>query len=225
MNHLHTEINKLKSSLIEMLQLVKSQFEKSCTALIKNDKNLAREVIFNEKRVNAFELKIDKDCENIFALYTPVANDLRFVFATLKINTHLERIGDNAEGIAQFVVDLDKPFENELYEKLEVKEMLSICIDMIENIINAYQNDDTDSARQLFEKDQELNLLDKKANEIIANQIKSDSSNIHNLLRLLILIRKLERTGDLTKSIAEEIIFYVEAKILRHGKNTLNDIN
>lgn len=225
MNHLHTEINKLKSSLIEMLQLVKSQFEKSYTALIKNDKNLAREVIFNEKRVNAFELKIDKDCENIFALYTPVANDLRFVFATLKINTHLERIGDNAEGIAQFVVDLDKPFENELYEELEVKEMLLTCIDMIENIINAYQNDDTESARQLFEKDQELNLLDKKANEIIANHIKSDNSNIQNLLRLLILIRKLERTGDLTKSIAEEIIFHVEARILRHGKNTLKDIN
>lgn len=225
MNHLHTEINKLKTSLIEMLQLVKSQFEKSYTALIKNDKNLAREVIFNEKRVNAFELKIDKDCENIFALYTPVANDLRFVFATLKINTHLERIGDNAEGIAQFIVDLDNPFEEVLYEQLELKTMLLTCIDMIENIIIAYQNDDTESARQLFEKDQELNALDKKANEIIANHIKLDSTNIHNLLRLLILIRKLERTGDLTKSIAEEIIFYVEAKILRHGKNTLNDIN
>ncbi len=225
MNHLHTEINKLKISLIEMLQMVRSQFEKSCNALLKNDKNLAREVIFNEKRVNAFELKIDKDCENIFALYTPVANDLRFVLATLKINTHLERIGDNAEGIAQFVVDLDRPFDTSLFDQLEINEMQLTCIDMIDNIIDAYQNDNTESARQLFEKDQELNLLDKKASDIIANQIKIDNSNIDNLLRLLILIRKMERSGDLTKSIAEEIIFYVEAKVLRHGKNTLNDIN
>jgi phosphate transport system protein len=225
MSHLHSEINKLKSSLIEMLQLVRSQFEKSCYALINWDKNLAREVIFNEKRVNAFELKIDKDCENIFALYTPVANDLRLVLATLKINTHIERIGDNAEGIAQFVIDLDKPFDNSLYKQLELKEMLITCIDMIDNIIDAYEHDNTDSARQLFEKDQELNSLDKKASEIIANEIKTENSNIHNLLRLLILIRKVERTGDLTKSIAEEIIFYVEAKVLRHGKNTLNDIN
>ncbi len=225
MNHLHTEINKLKISLIEMLQMVRSQFEKSCNALLKNDKNLAREVIFNEKRVNAFELKIDKDCENIFALYTPVANDLRFVLATLKINTHLERIGDNAEGIAQFVVDLDRSFDNSLFDQLEIREMQLTCIDMIDNIIDAYQNDNTESARQLFEKDQELNLLDKKASDIIANQIKIDNSNIDNLLRLLILIRKMERSGDLTKSIAEEIIFYVEAKVLRHGKNTLNDIN
>ncbi len=103
--------------------------------------------------------------------------------------------------------------------------MLITCIDMIDNIIDAYEHDNTDSARQLFEKDQELNSLDKKASEIIANEIKTENSNIHNLLRLLILIRKVERTGDLTKSIAEEIIFYVEAKVLRHGKNTLNDIN
>jgi phosphate transport system protein len=225
MNHLHSEIKKLKQELIEMADLIRNQLEKSFKSLIKHDKNLAREVLFNEKRVNAFELKIDKDCENIFALYTPVANDLRFVFATLKSNSNLERMGDNAEGIAQFVVELENEFEKELIEELQIKEMGNICLDMMGSIISAYQNDDTDSARQLFEKDKELNELNKLASEIIAKHIISTPQNIHNLLRLLILIRKIERTGDLVKSMAEEIIFYVEAKVIRHGKNTLNDLS
>jgi phosphate transport system protein len=225
MNHLHTEIKKLKKDLIEMAELIRTQLEKSFKSLIKHDKNLAKEVLFNEKIVNAFELKIDKDCENIFALYTPVANDLRFVFATLKSNSNLERMGDNAEGIAQFVVELENEFEKTLIEELQIEEMGNICLDMMGNIISAYQNDDTDSARLLFEKDKELNELNKLASEIIAKHIISTPQNIHNLLRLLILIRKIERTGDLVKSMAEEIIFYVEAKVIRHGKNTLNDLS
>ena len=225
MNHLHSELKKLKEELIEMAQLIHTQLEKSCKSLLKHDKNLAREVLFNEKRVNAFELKIDKDCENICALYTPVANDLRFVFATLKSNSNLERMGDNAEGIAQFVVDLENEFEKELIEELQIKEMGNICLHMLDNIISAYKNDDTESARLLFEKDQELNELNNLASDIIAKHIISSPQNIHNLLRLLILIRKIERTGDLIKSMAEEIIFYVEAKVIRHGKNTLNDLS
>lgn len=225
MNHLHTEILKLKSELIEMSYLIKAQFENSCKSLLKSDKNLAREVVFNEKRVNAFELKIDKDCENIFALYTPVANDLRFVFATLKSNSNLERMGDNAEGIAQFVIELETEFSAVLLEELKIKEMANICLDMIDNIITAYKNDDTESARMLFEKDKELNQLNNNATEIIAKHIVQHPENVHNLLKLLILIRKIERTGDLTKSMAEEIIFYVEAKVIRHGKNTLNDLS
>jgi len=225
MNHLHNEIKKLKASLIEMLDLIRNQVEKSNQALVKFDKNLARDVVFNEKRVNAYELKIDKDCESIFALFNPVANDLRFVLSTLKCNANLERMGDNAEGIAIFVIDLEKAFDTALIQELQIKEMSSICLSMIDNIILAYDNDDAESARLLFEKDEELNVLNNKASKIIAKHILSQPDNIDNLLRLLILVRKIERTGDLIKSMAEEIIFYVEAKVVRHGKNTLREIN
>jgi phosphate transport system protein len=225
MNHLHSELKKLKNELIDMLALIRDQMDKSCKALIKYDKNLARDVIFNEKRVNAFELKIDKDCENIFALYTPVANDLRFVFATLKCNANIERIGDNAEGIAQFVLDIEQAFDQKLLSDLRIREMQETCLSMIDVILKSYENDDTESARLLFEKDKALNELNLQATNIIANQIIAQPNEVHLLLRLLILIRKIERTGDLVKSMAEEIIFYVEAKVIRHGKNTLNDLN
>ncbi len=224
MNHLHNEIKKLKETLIEMMELIRHQVEKSNLSLIKFDKNLAREVVFNEKRVNAYELKIDKDCESIFALFNPVANDLRFVLSTLKCNSNLERMGDNAGGIALFVIDLEVAFDEKLVQELQLTTMSGICLNMIDNILLAYKNDDTDSARLLFEKDEELNNLNKAASKIIANEILLHPENIDNLLRLLILVRKIERTGDLIKSMAEEIIFYVEAKVVRHGKNTMKGI-
>lgn len=225
MNHLHNEIKKLKSSFIEMLDLIKTQVNNSNQSLIKFDKDLAREVVFNEKRVNAFELKIDKDCESIFALFNPVANDLRFVLSTLKSNSNLERMGDNAEGIASFVLDLDSAFHQNIIKELELDRMSSICMDMLENVKLAYANDDTESARILFEKDEELNTLNNRANKLISKYILENPENIDNLLRLLILVRKIERTGDLIKSIAEEIIFYVEANVIRHGKNTIKGVN
>lgn len=225
MNHLHTEIKKLKSELIDMAALIRHQIEKSCTSLLKYDKNLAREVVFNEKRANAYELKIDKDCENIFALYNPVANDLRFVLSTLKSNANLERMGDNAVGIAHFVIELEYEFDKKLIEELQIQNMTNICLEMVDNIISAYEHDDTESARLLFEKDAELNALNKAGMEILSATILSNPTEIGRLLRLLILIRKLERTGDLIKSMAEEIIFYVEAKVIRHGNNTMKGIS
>ena len=89
MTHLQEQLNELRESLSDMAGTVQSQLKKSTCALFDADEDLANEVLINEKRVNALELKIDKDCENIFALLTPVAHDMRFVFATLKINADL----------------------------------------------------------------------------------------------------------------------------------------
>src|SRR5579872_2997877 len=111
MGHLDNEIANLKSNLIEMFVLVQKQLRKSLKALNNVDKNLAREVLVNERRVNAEELKIDKDCESFVALFNPVAIDLRFVFAAFKMNSHLESIGDSAKGIARCVLEMDKTFD------------------------------------------------------------------------------------------------------------------
>src|SRR5436189_1086180 len=111
MTHLDIEITRLKQEAVDMFELVITQLSKARAALLNYDKELAREVTFNEKRVNALELKIDKDCENIFALMNPVAIDLRFVLAVLKINSNLERIGDIADGIARYVSESENAFD------------------------------------------------------------------------------------------------------------------
>src|SRR3984957_6582585 len=103
MTQLETELQFLKREIINMWNLVRSQLLKAKNSMINFDKDLAREVVLKEKRVNGSELKIDRDCENIFALFCPVAIDLRFLLAVLKINSNLERIGDIAEGIAKYL--------------------------------------------------------------------------------------------------------------------------
>src|SRR6187549_3037769 len=122
MTHLDSELKKLRQDMLEMFFLVKSQLEKSNEALVEFDKDLAREVRVNEKRVNSYELKLDRDCENIIALFNPVAVDLRFILALLKINSNLERIGDIAEGIAQFVLSIKNAPDPELLAKTRVLE-------------------------------------------------------------------------------------------------------
>src|SRR3982751_4709137 len=131
MTHLDIEIKRLKDEAAEMFELVTSQLRKSRTALLSFDKDMASEVTFNEKRVNGLELKIDKDCENIFALMNPVAIDLRFVLAVLKINSNLERIGDIADGIARYVSQSETWFDKELIEATQLSQMFDIAIQML----------------------------------------------------------------------------------------------
>src|ERR1035437_2654732 len=130
MTHLDTELQLLKGEIISVWNLVITQLNKTQDALLRFDKDLARQVVVTEKRVNAYELKIDRDCENIFALFNPVAIDLRFVLAVLKINSNLERIADIAESISRFVIDIEIPFDPELLKATKVVEMFQLANDM-----------------------------------------------------------------------------------------------
>ena len=198
--------------------MVQSQLGKSKDALLRLDKDLAREVMVNEKRVNSFELKLDRDCENIIALFNPVAVDLRFILACLKINNNLERTGDIADGIAQFVLGIRLEPEKVLVDSTRLVEMFDTAREMLVVVMTAFETEDTALARSVFKMDEILDDINVKANAAVADFIKSNTERINQSLYLLSAIRKLERVGDQCKNIAEEIIFYVEAKVLRHSK-------
>ena len=217
MTHLDIELRLLKEEITEMWQLVISQLGKTHEALITFDKDLAREVIANEKRVNAMELKIDRDCENIFALFNPVAIDLRFVLAVLKINNNLERVGDIAKGIARFIIDVQQPFKEDLLNLAQIIKMYEEANNILKSVLLSFVSEDTRLARSIFIRDECLNGINRQANTVIENYIKNYPDNIEQGLYILSTIRKLERVGDQCKNIAEEIIFYVEAKVLKHG--------
>lgn len=216
MSHVESELQDLKTETIKMWSLVNSQLEKGRAALIALDKDLASEVILSERRVNAYELKLDRDCENIFALFNPVAVDLRFVLAILKINNNLERTGDIAAGIAKFVNSADENFDKKLLDITRAIEMFDGAIDMMEGVLDAFDSEDTSVARKVFRKDELLDKINIDASAAIAGYIRENPDHIESSLYLLSIIRKLERVGDQTKNIAEEIIFYVEAKVLKH---------
>ncbi len=218
MTQLELEIKELKGEVVNMWMLVQSQLSKARNAMILFDKDLAREVALKEKRVNAYEIKIDRDCENIFALYTPVAVDLRFLLAALKINTNLERIGDIAEGIARYVIDSPVAFNTAMLEKSQLLDMYENSISIMEDAMVAFENEDTTLARTIFKRDEALNEINLRSNKSIAELIRQNPDFTEEAIYILSMIRKLERVGDQCTNIAEEIIFYIEAKVLKHQK-------
>jgi phosphate transport system protein len=218
MSQLAIELKELKTEVINMWNLVHSQLVKSNIAMVNFDKNLAREVVSREKRVNGSELKIDRDCENIFALLTPVAVDLRFVLAVLKINSNLERIGDIAEGVAKYILSADKPFNPELLKATDTLAMYDEAINILEDTLSAFEKEDTHLARSIFQKDESLDKINIAAPEATVKYLESHPEDCYQALINLSVIRRLERVGDQSKNIAEETIFYVEAKVLKHGE-------
>jgi phosphate transport system protein len=216
MTPLENEITAVKKELVSMWILVQSQLNKAKEAMVQFDKDLAREVLIKEKRVNSFELKIDRDCENVFALYCPVAVDLRFLLAALKINTNLERIGDIAAGIALYVVESTVNFEVSALESTSLLRMYDEAINILIDTRTAFEKEDTVLARSIFKRDDVLDAINESAPANVTALIKADAKSIPEALYILSVIRKLERVGDQAKNIAEEIIFYVEAKILKH---------
>jgi len=218
MTHLDTEIKLLKDNVLELMFLVKNQLEKGQKALNSFDEELAHEIMANEKRVDSLELTIDRDCENILALFNPVAVDLRFVMASFKINSDLERIGDHTNSIAKYILDFGRAIDDETMHEMRIDEMYETSIKMMSNVFNAFITEDTKLARKVFKLDETLNEINRSVSEVTTKLIKENPEQMHNYLYLFSIIRKLERVGDLTKNIAEDLIFYIEAKVLKHQK-------
>lgn len=143
MRHTEESIKRVKKSLAEMWLLVQGQVEKVSAALLERNRELALEVRSREKMVDAYELTVDRECENFFALLTPVAVDLRMMLSIVKINNNLERIGDFADGIAVFVVEnLNDKITPELIERLELKRMFQETLCMLSLCKAALANED-----------------------------------------------------------------------------------
>lgn len=203
---------------IEMLQLCHKQLVNARSAFIEHDSDLAEEVLHTESRVNALELKIDRDCERFIALHNPVASDLRFVLATLKINFFLERIGDYASGISRYIIDSDTSIDQPSLDKLQLTEMFDAAISMFEDIADAYVEIDSKRARKVFKKDKVLDKINHEAMTIVEAMIKQSPEKTKQYLLLFSIIKKLERIGDHITNIAEEIIFIREAEVVKHKK-------
>jgi phosphate transport system protein len=218
MSHLDADLNQLKQDVIQMWNLVNSQMERARLAIINNDKDLAQLVRANEKMVDAFELKIDMDCENIIMLQNPLAMDLRFLLSVLKINYNLERIGDYANSIAKSVEASEKDWPASYIESIHIPEMFFLAQTMIQQSMGAFENADRKQIKGLFSLDQKLDKINNECMGIIASLIRENIDDTTLLLDTFSIIRKLERAGDHIKNIAEELIFYFDAIVVKHSK-------
>ena len=222
MKVIEQEIHSLKNSISEMWALVHQQLYNAGEAMLTGDKELAYKVISRERRVNAFELKIDSDCEDIIALYAPVAIDLRFVLAMYKINTNLERLGDFAESIARFAGNLPEgePIGPQLVKETRVEEMLSELLSMISLTKEAFEKESSEIASRIFLKDNLIDEINHNSTAIIAKYIEEHKGSALAGLYMAGVIRKMERFGDHCTNIAEELIFYLDAKVMKHMGKT-----
>ena len=215
---IESELVLLKKEIDEMWTLVYNQLDRAGEAVLTLDKELAQQVIVRERRVNAFELKIDSDVEDVIALYNPVAIDLRFVLAMLKINTNLERLGDFAEGIARFVLKSEEPIlDGDLLKRLRLEEMQRQVLSMLEVAKRALNEESLELATSVFAKDNLLDEINAEATAILADYIREHPESTLSYLNLVGVFRKLERSGDHITNIAEEIVFFIDAKVLKHS--------
>jgi|SRR6185312_6025193 len=216
MEHLKSELDTLRWELSQMFSLVLSQVKKSQEVFIVNNVTLVKEISATEKLVNAKELQIDSRCETVLALFTPVAIDLRFVLSALKINVNLERIADIADGVARMVSHSKVQFDKELMEKVEAKKAFDMVLEMFSCLIESFEKEDTLLARDIFAKDAIVDSITTGSIDITEAYFKTGDS-LSQAIPLISIMKMIERMGDHLKNIAEEIIFYSEARVLKHG--------
>lgn len=218
------ELQNIKNQINEMWTLVYQQLDCAYRSVLDADQKLANKVVAREKRVNAFELKIDSDIEDFIALYNPVAVDLRFALAMLKINSNLERIGDYADSIARFVIRNQIQPENKvLFNELQLQDMFDMVLDMLNTTYDGLQKRDLQLTKSVFEKDETLDILNQNAINALSVHATEHMEDIRLCLEIAGIFRKLERAGDHINNLAEETIFYIDAEVLKHSKTLKQD--
>jgi phosphate transport system protein len=212
--HIERQIDHLKEKILRVGTLVEEAFSKSITALINRDVPLAQRVMANDEEIDRMEVEVEEECLKILALYQPVAADLRFVVAVLKINNDLERMGDLARNIAKRVAQLAAGPVVELPP--EIRTMATLAQDMVKQCLDAVVNADPTLARQVREEDDAVDEARQQIRRRILQGIKAHPEQLENLLRINSVSKHIERIADMATNVAEDVIYMVEGDIVRH---------
>ena len=213
--HVDQELKDLNQDILKMGAFAEEAIYKSIEALKNRDKALAKSVIDNDNNIDQLELDIDEKCIDLIARYQPMAKDLRFITTGMKINTELERIADIAVDIAQRTLELvDKPLLKPL---VDIPRLTSIAQNMVKTSIDAFVKGDIELAKKVMLSDPEAdklrNLIQK---ELVEDYMVKDCSTAPRAVQLLLIARFLERICDHTTNIAEDVIYMVQAEVVKH---------
>ena len=213
--HFDQELNDLKNEILKMGAFAETAIYKSIEALKSRDKEMANSVISNDVNVDSLELAIDEKCIDLIARHQPMAKDLRFITTGMKINTELERIADIAVDIAQRTLELvDKPLLKPL---VDIPKLANVAQHMVKMAIDSFVKGDIGLAKKVMlsdpEADELRNLIQK---ELVEDYMVKDGSTAPRAVQLLLISRFLERICDHTTNIAEDVIFMVDARVIKH---------
>lgn len=217
--HFEQELAELRKKLVAMGAIVDHQISGACQALFQANTQLARAVIAGDKEVDALDNEIDKDCLQIFALTQPVAIDLRLLMSALKMNTQLERMGDIAVNIAERTEPLADYIR--FLSGTRLSEMAQIARIMMKDALESFAQGNAGIATRVLESDDVVDGLDRKIFQQMVSDMQSDHSLIIPASHIMILSRHIERLADHATNIAEDVIFILEARQVKHHADEL----
>lgn len=213
--HLQREMDRLKRKILTLGALVEEDLRQAVKALGERDDKLARRVVETDIEIDNMEVEVEEDCLKVLALHQPVAIDLRFIIAVLKINNDLERIGDLSANIAERAASIAKqePVESpynfpEMSQKVQA--MLHMALDSLVSL-------DSKLAREVLAADDEVDAINRSMYEKVQQRIRQSPDKMDTLIQMLAVSRNLERIADHTTNIAEDVIYMVDGEIVRHG--------
>jgi phosphate transport system protein len=214
---LQMEIEKLKKQILSLGAMVEENVNIAVKAVETKDKDLAERIIVSDKKVDEYEVEIEEECLKVLALHQPVAVDLRFITAIIKINNDLERIGDEAVNIAERVIYI--ALRDPLIVDFDYKEMTEKTRFMLKSSLDALVNLDVDLAYKVIFKDDEVDSINREIFEKVTRAIGENPERAGYLINLFSISRHLERIADHATNIAEDVIYLVEGVIQRHKKS------
>jgi phosphate transport system protein len=215
--HIERQIDHLKQRVLIIGTLVEEAISKAITALINRDVPLAQRVIESDAEIDRMEVEVEEECLKILALYQPVAADLRYVVAALKMNNDLERMGDLAKNIAKRVGQLAQGDQADLPP--QIRPMAIKTQEMVKQCLEAVINADPALARYVREQDDIVDNARQEIRDQVLEGIKANPENTDNLLRINAVSKHFERLADMATNVAEDVIYMVEGDIVRHRAN------
>jgi phosphate transport system protein len=208
------ELREIKENLIYMGALVEKGIEKGIRALLERDSLLARQVIAEDAQIDRLDVDIEERCIKILALRQPAAIDLRFIATAIKINGHLERIGDMAVKISEKVIILNE--EPQLKPYIDIPRMAEITMGMIKGSLDAFVNEDVALANKVRRDDEMVDNLNEQTFRELLTFMMEDVRTIHRSTIIMQVSKSLERISDHAKGIADMVVYMVTGKSVRH---------
>ena len=210
------ELEDIRSDLMKMGGIVEEQVKNAITALIEADSQLATSVVEGDHRVNELEMQIDNECTQILARRQPAASDLRFIISVSKAVSDIERIGDHAAKVAKKAIELINSGGKESRGYVEIRHIGEKVLTMLNKALDAFARLDVECALEVMHADEKVDLEYGSAIREMITTMMEDPRNISRSLEIIWALRSLERVGDHSRNVAEQVIYLVKGKDLRH---------
>ncbi|MDF1545571.1 MAG: phosphate signaling complex protein PhoU [bacterium] len=212
--HFYNELERLKKKILDLTARVEDSLRMAVKSVTELDRELAMKVISTDQEIDALEVEVEEECLKILALHQPVAADLRYIVAVLKINSDLERIGDLAVNIAKRTKNLQ--YNNGVRIPFDLHSMLAKTEKMVSESADALIRSDAELAQAVRVSDEEIDKLHKLAFQTVYEQVKKHPDHAQYFISLLSVSRALERIADHATNIAEDVVYMVDGEIVRH---------